>query len=117
MTHKPGRLIGNIKTPGKLVGADSFLTRSHEVKGQQPFMQLDMGIFKQSAHGHGEMLAAAITLVKAGTVALALKFGNLLRFAALRANGLAFPAKYLKVLSGKVFVKENGVGEVCAHGS
>jgi hypothetical protein len=100
----------------KLMAANALLTRSHKVKGQKPFMQFDMGAFKQGFNRYRKMLATGIALVKTGAVAFACKFGDLLSLATTRTKRTIRPAKFLKVLSGLVFVGENWVCEVCAHG-
>jgi hypothetical protein len=100
----------------KLVGAYPLFTPGHKMKSQKPFMQLDMGIFTDCPHSHGERLATAVALIKTWAMALALKLGDLFGFAAMRANRAIRPAKFFEVLSGFVFIGENGVCEVCTHG-
>ncbi len=115
--HKPGGLVGHAKHPMKLMRTYPLLAGGHKAKGVKPFVQFDMGILKDCAYGHSERLAATIALIKAGPMAFAFKFFDLLRFAAMRAYRAIRPAQFFKVLSGGGFIGENWVGEVYAHGS
>jgi hypothetical protein len=98
----------------KLVRTYPLFAGGHKVKGQKPFVQFDMGIFKDCSYGHSERLAAAITLIEAGTVAFAFKFFDFLRFAAMRAYRAIRPAQFFKMLPGGCFIGENWVS---GHGS
>ena len=117
VSHKPSRFISDPKHPMKLVRANAFLARGHKMESQKPFMQGKVGAFKQSSNRNRKMLAAAVTLMKTWAMTLALKFFDLLSLAAMRAKSAVRPAKFFKVLSGLIFIGENWVCEVCAHGS
>jgi hypothetical protein len=116
VSHEPSRLVGNPKHPVKLVGAYPLLARGHKVKSQKPFVQFNMGVFKDSSHSNSERLSAGIALIKPWPMALAPKFGDLLSRATMRTNRAAWPAQFFQMSSGRFLIGENWVGKVCAHG-
>jgi hypothetical protein len=93
----------------KLMRTYPLLAGGHKAKGVKPFVQFDMGIFKDCSYGHSERFAAAITLIKAGAMAFAFKFFDLFRFAAMRAYRAIRPAQFFKVLPGGGFIGEDWV--------
>jgi len=102
----------------KLVRTYPLLAGGHKAKGIKPFVQFDMGIFKDRPYGHSERLAAGVALAKSRSVAFAPKQFDfaLLGFAAMRADRMSIrgPAQFFKVLPGGGFICENWVS---GHGS
>ena len=72
MKQEPRGLVVGADHPYELKGANALLGRSHELSGQHPLAEWDVGALHDGADGDGEGLAAVLALVDAGARALAL---------------------------------------------
>lgn len=122
MAHEPGRLVGDAEHAVDLMGADPLLGRGEKVGRQKPLEQRHLGALEYGPYGYGVLLATIAALDNAladgGGVALGrltLDGREALRVerAAVRAEGAIGPADALKMLAGRVLVRE--LGGVNAH--
>lgn len=104
--HEPCRLIGDFEGPVKLVAADPLLAGTKQVGRKQPFVQRNVGSFKQAPYSHRKRLAAVSALVKTWACRLALKLVSLVHAAAVRTDNTIRPANLFKVLAGGGFIVE-----------
>ena len=114
MRHEPRRFVGDAKHAVQLVCRNAFLGRTHEVRRQKPLMQRDMGALVKRTDAHGELLAAGIAVMPAGTHGLALEGRHSFELAAIGAEHAIGPALLFEVVAGCVFVVKDRIGEI-AH--
>jgi len=65
--HEPGRLVGDARHTVHLVGADALLGGTEKESSHQPFVRRNVAALKHGADHDGELLAASVALVAAGT--------------------------------------------------
>ena len=99
MAEIPGRAVGHSQGPLKLEGRDAFLGHTHEVDGQEPFAEGQVGIVHDSPGGHGELISASPALPSF----LPGKFEYFHVSAACASNPVR-PAKFFQGLSAIVIV-------------
>lgn len=97
------------------MGADALLAGRHKPEAEKPFVERDFRAFEYRANRDREGFAAGIAHDDAGAGAVALKAGNALGFATMRAHGTVRPMKAFKVLTGFVGVGINRISEVECH--
>jgi len=81
--HEPSRFVGDPEHAVQLMGRYAFLARGHQMEGQQPLVQRDMGTLEDRSHRYREVATAACALVQTWTVALTLKACHFLGLAAM----------------------------------
>src|SRR5207244_530445 len=84
--HEPRRFIGHAKHALDLFAADALFARGHQRRGQQPFIEANLGALEHGAHRYRELVAAMAAVVHAGAVRLALKLADAVYRAAMRAH-------------------------------
>lgn len=94
MAQMPSGLVGDAQRPLNLQGAHAFLALRHQVDGEEPFRQGQMGIVKDRAGRNRELIAAAIAVVL-----VAIKHGRDAFAFAARALDTFRPAKLSKTLA------------------
>jgi len=119
MHKKPSRFVADAQHAVDLMRANALLGSSHQEQRRKSLGQRYLGALEDSVDGHGKLLAALrfIALVHAGTVRLALQFGQLIliRVAAMRANPTVGPDAGFKPFAGCGFVLEDRVFEKIGH--
>lgn len=120
MRHEPRRairaqlpavLIDAPQVAPKLMGADAFPGRAHQVNRQQPLMQRDVGVLKDRLHGHRERLAATGALVQALPRGFTVELVRLADQAAVRANRPVRPQEPFQMLPRRVLVLVPGCSD------
>lgn len=102
--HEPSGLIGDAQHAVHLMGRDAFLGGAKQVGCRDPLRQRDMAALEHGSDRDRERLAAGTAFIDAGACGLALKLGDGLDLATVRAIRTLGPAKCLKVLTGFVVV-------------
>ncbi len=90
----PGSLVGDVQLPLELIGADALTGIAHEVDGDEPLAERQVGVVHDRARGHAELVAAAPAL----PLAPALEFIDC-HVAAAHARHAMRPADGLQQLS------------------
>lgn len=107
VAHEPRALVAlQIQGALELAGADALLAGAHEMQGEQPLLEADVGGVEDGADGGRELLAAAVAFEETGAMGLAV---HLLALAAvaMRAFHAVRPADADEVAAG-FFVGERG---------
>lgn len=114
MGHEPSGLVGDAEHTVQLVGRDALLAGRHQVRGENPLVERNLGVLKDRANRHGERLTALVALVDAGTVAFALHPCDavLIDVAAAGTGRAVRPVEHLQMLTGGVGVGVDWIGEV-----
>lgn len=115
--HEPRGLVGHAEHAVQLVRRHAGLGGRHQVAGEHPLVERDLGALEDGADRDGELLAALSALVQALAVGLALKGAYLGRVgvAAMGADRAVRPAERLQVLAGLVGVGEDRIEQVGGH--
>ena len=71
----PRRFVGYAQCAFKLVGGRAFLGFAHDIDGQKPFPERQMGVVKDAAGHDGELVAAGVAFVLAALAQLREAFG------------------------------------------
>ena len=115
MRHEPRRLVADAQHAVELVSADTFLAGAQQVHGVDPLVQRNLGTLQDGADGDRELLTAGVALDDTIAVRNAVKPGDTLDFATVRANRPVGPVDRLQMLTGSVVIEKGGVVHV-AHG-
>lgn len=113
--HEPRGLVGHAKSSVELVAAHALFAGAEQEHGLKPDVELDLGLLKDGAYGHAELLTASVALPQAGAGGLPLKSVVVANDPAVGADRAVRPAHPLQVLAGSFGVLEVGLVK-CAHG-
>src|SRR5262249_6840166 len=86
MLHEPCSFVRHAKRAVELVSRESFLARCHQIRGQNPLVERDLGALEYGADRDRKRLAAAITLVETRARRFARHLADFLGLAAVRAE-------------------------------
>lgn len=116
MKQEPCGLVCHAKHPLKLLGAHALLGRGHELRGENPLVEGNLGPFHDGSDSYGEGLPAVLALVNAGASGLALEFGDAVTIdTATRADGAVRPEQGFEMLPGFRLVVIDRVGNIDVH--
>ena len=112
MAEIPRRLVGYAQCAFKLVGGRAFFGFAHDINGQKPFPERQMGVVKDAARGHGKLVAAVVAIVLAAFMDLRDVFGL-----AARTARAVRPAQGFQIVAALFFAAEvlNQFNQVCFH--
>ncbi|HZT34867.1 MAG TPA: hypothetical protein VFA15_03030, partial [Nitrososphaera sp.] len=89
MAHEPSGLVGHAKHSVELMGAHSLLGRHHHPNRHKPFVERDMGAFKDRPNRHRELPLTRLAPKEASASRL---LGFRLRRHAVNVDGFAMGA-------------------------
>src|SRR3954451_5160518 len=58
----PGGLVADSEHPLQLIGADALLRLAHDVDGEEPLPQRELGVVKEGAHTNAELIPATVAV-------------------------------------------------------
>lgn len=108
--HERRGSVCDIERAMELIGAHVLLGSGYQMESQHPFMQRNVGTFKECSHGDGKLLAACIAHNLALLASLAAEPFDILCFTAAGTVRTIGPAQAFKMLAGLCFVMEDGIG-------
>src|SRR5690242_9862044 len=86
MGHAPRSFVSHAQRAVQLMGAKALLGRAHQMRGQPPLCQRDLGALKYRAHSDRKLALTAVAVFEAGARALGRQGLDALHRATVRAR-------------------------------